>query len=84
MNNTTIEISANSHATLQQLAREEGLSLQALLDKALRLYRRQAFLNNVNKAYATLRQDSVAWEGVREEREAWDTTVEDGLQENKV
>lgn len=80
MTTTTIEISANSHDVLLKLATEEGLSMQTLLDKAIEHYRRQTFMKKVNEAYATLRQDPTAWKGIREEREAWDTTLDDGLQ----
>ena len=34
-------------------------------------YRRQLFLEDANRAFATLRNDSAAWEEEREEREAW-------------
>ncbi len=79
MTNATIEISVNSRDVLLKLATEEGLPLEALLDKAIEHYRRQSFLKKVNHAYARLRQDPATWESMREEREAWDTTLDDGL-----
>lgn len=80
MTTATIEISANSRDVLLKLATEEGLSLSALRDKAIAHYRRQSFLRQVNQADATLKQDPKAWEGIKEEREAWDAALDDGLQ----
>jgi hypothetical protein len=53
--------------------------MQALLDKAIEEYRRKRFLEEVNAAYATLRQNPDAWAAVEQERAEWDATLEDGL-----
>jgi predicted transcriptional regulator len=76
----TVRISDTSRNTLRKLAAKEGASMQAILDKAVESYRRQLFLEEVNKAYAALRQDQGAWAQIEQEREAWDTTLEDGLE----
>lgn len=76
----TVRISDISRNTLRKLAAKEGASMQAILDKAVESYRRQLFLEEVNRAYAALRQDQGTWMQIEREREAWDTTLEDGLE----
>ena len=79
MRSTTVRISDSSHKLLGSLAAEEGVSMQALLDKALESYRRQRFLTAVNAAYAALRHDRAAWEALQQERATWEATLGDGL-----
>ena len=79
MQSTTVRISGESRQLLRQLASQEGLSMQAVLDKALEAYRRQRFLESVNAAYAEVKQDPGAWQELKQERKLWDKTLEDGL-----
>ena len=58
--------------------------MQAILEKAIEVYRRQRFLEAVNTAYAALRQDQSAWAAVERERAEWDVTLEDGLGPNEA
>jgi hypothetical protein len=53
--------------------------MQALLEEAVETLRRKRFLEQVNVAYASLRQDARAWEAVEQERREWDQTLLDGL-----
>ena len=80
MTTPTVRISNASRNILRELAAKEGASMQAIIDKAVESYRRQLFLEEVNKAYAALRQDTKAWSQIEKERAAWDTTLEDGLE----
>ena len=53
--------------------------MQAVVEEAIELYRRQLFLEEVNAAYESLRRDPAAWSEVAEERLEWDATLADGL-----
>lgn len=53
--------------------------MQALLEEAVETLRRKRFLEEVNAAYASLREDTKAWAAVQREREEWDRTLLDGL-----
>ena len=75
----TIRISDTARGTLRALARAEGKSMLALIDEAVEALRRQRFLEQVNAAYAALRDDPRAWEDVEAERREWDVTLADGL-----
>jgi len=79
MNTLTIRISDTSRNILRELAAQKGASMQTLLDKAIEAYRRQLFLEEINQAYAALREDPKTWSQIEKERAAWDTTLNDGL-----
>ena len=74
-----VRISAHAHEVLRQLAEEENVSMQAVLDKAIERYRRERFLRAANDEYRALKQDSKAWKQELQDRELWDQTLPDGL-----
>jgi hypothetical protein len=56
--------------------------MQAFLDKAIQYDLRDKFLDEVNAAYAALRNDANAWKEEKAERAVWDKTHHmDGVQE---
>lgn len=79
MGHAMVRISEQAHQALREIARAEDSSMQSVLDKAVEEYRRRRFLEEVNAAYAALREDPEAWKEVEEERSAWDATLGDGL-----
>jgi len=74
----TVRISDAAHKALSELAESEQVPMQTVLDRAIENYRRNRFLDAVNKTYASLRSDSQAWAVELEEREEWSRTVTDG------
>lgn len=84
MPTTTVRISEQTHRCLARLAKQEGLSMQAVLEKALDMYRRRQFLQELNRAYANLKGDAEAWQDVQRERDTWDATLGDGLEETAI
>ena len=82
MQSTTVRLNLKSRAILQEIAEEEREPLSTILQKALDDYRRRVFLRKVGEAYATLKSDPSAWKKELAERESWDSTVEDGLDED--
>jgi hypothetical protein len=77
---TTVRITTAAHGVLKGLARLEKIPMQKLLERAIEEYRRQRFLETVNRAYADVRRDKGAWAELEAEREAWDATLGDGLE----
>lgn len=51
--------------------------MQSILEKAIELYRRQRFLEEVNQAYAVLSENKQAWAEVKEERQEYEASLED-------
>jgi hypothetical protein len=76
-----VSISETSHKALLSLSEDSGETIQAVLDKAIETYRRQIFLEKANQAFATLRQNETLWREELAERQAWDQTVADGIEE---
>ena len=74
-----VRISPHAHELLRQLAEEERVSMQAVLDRAIERYRRESFLRAANSDFQALKSDSRAWKQEVKEREVWDQTLADGL-----
>jgi hypothetical protein len=81
MTTTTIRISMQTRNLLQELARSSGVSMQAVLEQAIEQYQRQQLLAETNAAYALLRSDPEVWAEIEHERNEWDQTLADGLEE---
>lgn len=77
----TTRISKSTRETLRQLAEESGKSMQEILEHAVEMYRRQRFLEATNRAFEALRANADAWQAEQAERQAWEITLSDGLEE---
>ncbi len=75
-----IRISPKSKAALRDLAKRAGRPMQAILDEAIDQYQRDKFLDEVNAAYARLRANPEAWKEELAERQDWNGTLMDGLE----
>jgi hypothetical protein len=75
----TVRIPTATHEKLRQIASQSGMSLSRTLAMAVETLRRQALLEETNRAYAALRGDPEKWTEERAERIAWDATLADGL-----
>jgi predicted transcriptional regulator len=82
MTTTTIRVSTDTRDMLQTLARTTGISMQDILVAALEQYRRQQILTMTNAAYAALYADASLSKIVEEERQEWDQTIGDGLEDD--
>ena len=76
---TTIRIPTEMHEELRGFAEEEHSTLTGVLVEALELYRRERFVARVNAGYSLLREETAAWKDHLAEREAWDSTLDDGV-----
>jgi hypothetical protein len=76
----TARVSQPTRSVLRKLSEESGESMQAILDKAVEMYRRHHFLEDSNRAFEVLRANPAAWEAEQAEREAWDDTLADDLE----
>lgn len=64
---------------LDELAKLTGESKQKLMDKALASLARYSFIQKGNEQYAALKKDKKAWNDLLNEREEWEATLSDGL-----
>ncbi len=82
MPSETVRVRPVTHAKLKQLARQSGLSMPQLLEKAIEAYRRENLLKEANRAYAALHGNARSWAEEQSERAEWDATLADGLEDD--
>lgn len=73
----TIRITTETHNRLSELKQTTGMSIQAILERAVDMYRRQQMLVALNDAYAARQRDEAAWDELEAERHEWDTMRND-------
>ena len=81
MESLTVRISKSTHAALRALAAESNESMTEVLDRAIKLYKGQRFLEGLNADFAALRNNKAAWDEEVAERKSWDATLGDGLED---
>jgi hypothetical protein len=77
----TINISETANQLLQELADLEKISTEAVLERALENYRRELFWKQTNEAFAALKADPEAWAEEIAERNLWEQTIADGVEQ---
>jgi predicted transcriptional regulator len=80
MTTATVRVTADTRATLQQLAQESNESMQSVVAKAVDEYKRNLLLRRTNEAYAALRARPDRWAEEQSERAAWEATLADDLE----
>ncbi len=73
----TIRMSKSAHEKLSRMAQEDNLSLIDELDRLIEEKRRERMFARADAAYAET--DATEREALREERDAWDATLADGV-----
>lgn len=76
---SSVSIPEKTQRALEDLVEQTGESPQEIVAAAIEAYRRSRFIAGANAAYAALKADPVAWKEILEEREEWDVTLLDGL-----
>ncbi|KLU61150.1 hypothetical protein CEB3_c23700 [Peptococcaceae bacterium CEB3] len=80
---TTIRINPSTLQVLKQVALQAGEPVQTTLDKAVEAYRRQIFLQQANDAFAELKKKPELWQEELSERQEWEITYNDDLDEDE-
>ena len=83
MGSTNMRVYDKTYNEIDKIAHQLKISKQEALDQAVERYRRELFLREANNAYAALRNDLEAWQNEKKEREAWDYTIQDGLEDDR-
>jgi predicted transcriptional regulator len=74
----TIRISKTTHKLLRNLASQDNISMQAIVEHAVENYRRLRFLEGLSSDFASLRENNENWHDELQERQEWDITLGDG------
>ena len=69
---------------LRELARQEGMSMQGVLDRALVEYQKNRFFDSLGAAFGALKADGEAWTEEQRERGLWANTLSDGIEADEV
>ena len=76
-----VRVSEATHGKLRQLATAAGTSIAEIVEQAVDCLYRKWLLEECSRGYARLRADRKAWAEELKERELWDGTLVDGLEE---
>lgn len=76
-----VRVAKQTRQQLVNLARENGLPMQTILDRAVEAYRRQAFIEALNSDFAALKEKPQDWAEEMEERKLWEQTLADGSEQ---
>jgi hypothetical protein len=79
-----LRVTKETHEKLRELARNEGISMQRVLEKALGEYEKTQFFDLLDAAFKALKADPVAWAEELEERRLWENTLMDGLDPDEI
>jgi len=74
-----LRVSAATHDALQELARQDHISMQEVLGVAVEAYRRERLIAATNDAYAALRSNEPAWQEFQDDMAGLDGVLMDGL-----
>jgi len=77
---TTIRVSVETHRQLIALAAALDVPIAEVTARAVELLNNQLFWEQTNAAYAALRADPEASAAFDAEIDAWDSTLQDGLE----
>ena len=75
----SVPVTEETHVMLEELARLDGVSIQAALSRAVETYWGKRLNEASNDAYAALQADPEAWRQLQEEQAEWDVALADGL-----
>jgi len=78
---TSVRVSEETHQIFSKLAQQHHTSIRGYLARVAEDLRRQHILEETNRAYAALQTGGQATGSLQEERELWDATLADGLDE---
>jgi len=80
-NTSKVRITNSTRDMLDEIEEKEGRTKSVLLADVVERYRRERFFASINSGYARLKRDKKAWKDELEERELWDSTLGDGLED---
>lgn len=79
-----LRISKETHEMLKELARQEGVSMQSVLERSLVEYQKNRFFDSLGAAFGALKADPQSWAEEQQERAIWSNTLSDDLEPDEV
>ncbi len=84
MPQTTVRITEETRDILKNLARNEGRSMQVVLDAAIRAYRRVQYIEGANRDWDRVREEPGEWVTIGEDLASLEGTIADGLPAGEI
>lgn len=81
MQSAMVRVTQDTHALLRAISEQTGETMQSILEEIVRERHKALFWEKTNIAFASLKADKEAWKDVVSEREAWDGTLSDGVED---
>jgi predicted CopG family antitoxin len=78
---TTIRIKRQTYNSLKDVAKQEHVSLQDVLDKLLEQYKTRKFFAELQQSVTHAKSQPDLWAEELQERQAWEATLSDGLED---
>ncbi|MDD4664110.1 MAG: toxin-antitoxin system protein [Caldisericia bacterium] len=79
MDTTTVRINRQTYNEIRKLAEKQHKNMQNIIDLAIQHYLKIQYFQEMNLSYTRLRENQEAWEEEQNEREDWETTLQDDL-----
>ena len=83
MKTQVVRVPSETHSRLKAMASASGETIGEVLVKAVESFRREMLLNSTNEAFAKLREKESLWKDEQNERDEWEATLDDGLDDNE-
>jgi hypothetical protein len=79
MSSNVVKLKPETYARVKQIAEESHRPMQEIVAAGIEALDRLQFAREFTEDYAALRRDSQAWRKELQERELWEVTLSDGL-----
>jgi len=76
---TTVRIDAETYEKLKELSKELKQPMLKVIQEALNEYKRKVILSATAKAFEELKKSPQKWEEELKERQLWENTLQDGV-----
>ncbi|ADQ08119.1 conserved hypothetical protein [Caldicellulosiruptor hydrothermalis 108] len=77
---TTVRVDIETYEGLKKLSRQLNQPMQKIIQEALAGYKRKVLLSATAEAFAALREKRELWQEEIEERQLWESTLQDGIE----
>ena len=78
---TMVRVTQDTHTLLRAISEQTGATMQSILEEVVRERHKALFWEKTNAAFTSLKADKKAWKDMVSEREAWDETLSDGVED---
>jgi hypothetical protein len=79
MASNVVKLKPETYERVKRMARDQHATMQDVITNGIDALERQEYGQAFQEDFARLREDRAAWAHEQSERDLWDSTLEDGL-----